>query len=87
MFASSLANLMLADRLPTRKEGSVVWFLNNRDERGESTVFEVTGRLNGRRVRRTVTGRSTADRNAREMRRQGGRDVRVTRSGGWWVTR
>jgi hypothetical protein len=65
----------------------VVWFLDNHDERGENTVFEVTGWLGSRRARRTVTGRRTADRDARELRRRGGRDVRVTRGGGWWVTR
>ncbi|HEY1914696.1 MAG TPA: hypothetical protein VGH27_03885 [Streptosporangiaceae bacterium] len=65
----------------------MVWFLNNRDEHGENTVLEVTGWFDGRRARRTVTGRSTADRDARELRRQGGRDVRVSRGGGWWVTR
>jgi hypothetical protein len=62
----------------------VVWFLDNHDE---NTAFEVTGWLGSHRARRTVTGRRTADRDARELRRRGGRDVRVTRGGGWWVTR
>ena len=65
----------------------MVWFLDNRSEHGENTVFEVTGRRSGRQTRHTVTGRRTADRDAREMRRRGSRDVRVTRGGGWWVTR
>lgn len=65
----------------------MVWFLDNADGRGENAVFEVTGFFGARRPRRTVVGRRAADREARELRRRGARDVRVSRGGGWWVTR
>lgn len=60
------------------------WFTSDNDR------FEVSATTKGwfgtKTTRRTVTGKSAANREARRLRRSGARDVRVRR-GGWWASR
>jgi hypothetical protein len=61
------------------------WFASGGRDR-----YQVTGTVEGwfgrRPVRRTVTGRSAAKREAARLRRRGAAKVRYTRDG-WWAAR